>query len=88
MMVQWCHAENAFAGELERGHLQDHRKGFDNKNATHNRQHHFLTNNDRDHAECRTQSQGPYITHKDHGGIGVKPEKSEARTTECAGKNK
>src|SRR5690554_5065118 len=84
MVMNGRHAEHPAAGQLERGHLNDHRQGLDHENAAHDEQHYFLTDDYRDHAQRRPQSQRPHIAHEDLGRIGVEPQETEAGTDQRA----
>ena len=51
MMVQRRHAEDALAGQLERGDLDDHRDRLEHEQAADDRQHELVLGDDRDRAE-------------------------------------
>jgi hypothetical protein len=49
--VDGRHAEDAFAAELKRAHLQDHRKRFDHKNSADKKEQNLLLDNHGDSAQ-------------------------------------
>ncbi len=80
MMVQRRHAKDPPAGQLERGHLQNHRHRFHHEHPAHHEQHQFLAYRHGNDAQRGTQGQRADITHEYLGRVGVEPEKTEAGT--------
>ena len=50
------HPEDALAGELEGGHLQDDRGGLEHEDAAHHEHHELLAHDHREHAERRADA--------------------------------
>src|SRR6266550_6814343 len=69
MVMDGRHLEDALAGELEGGDLDDHRQRFDDEDAADDRQEQLLLDQDRDRAECAAERQRSHIAHEDVGGI-------------------
>src|SRR6267143_1084726 len=82
MVMDGRHPENALAAQLERAHLQNHRNGFQHKNAANEEQQNLLLDDDRDHAERPAQRERPHISHENLRGMRVVPEKAERRANE------
>src|ERR1700730_13976624 len=63
MVMDGRHSKNALAAQLERAHLQNHRNGFQHKNAANEEQQNLLLDDDRNHAERPAQRKRPHIAH-------------------------
>src|SRR6267378_2668829 len=77
MVMDGRHPEDALAAQLERTHLQNHGKRFDDENSADKKEQDFLLDDDGDGAQSSAQRQGTDITHENFGGVRVVPEKSE-----------
>src|SRR5690554_5755256 len=62
MVVDGCHAEHPAAGQLEGGHLDDHRQGLDHEDAANNEKHDFLTYHHRNHTKRGAHPQRANVT--------------------------
>src|SRR5260370_33388172 len=80
MVMNGRHAEDALAAQFERAHLQNHRNGFQYKNAANEEQQNLLLDNDRDHAERPAKRERAHISHENFRGMRVVPEKTEGCT--------
>ena len=67
------------ACQLERRHLQHHRKRLDYEDAAHDEEHDFLPHDDRDRPERRPKRQRAHVAHENLGRVCVEPEKCEPR---------
>src|SRR5665213_947327 len=76
MMMNRCHAEDALAGQLERGDLDDHRHSLQHKQAADDGQHHFLLGSNRDRAEHPAERQRAGVAHEDGGRRRIEPEET------------
>src|SRR5215510_13296818 len=79
MMMKWRHDEKPLAGELETQHLQNHRDGFDYKNAPHYDQEQLLFTTDRDDTEHAPDGERSGVAHKHLGRVAVEPKKAQPR---------
>ena len=79
VMMDRRHAEDALAGELERGHLQDHRDRLDHEDAAHDEQHDLLRTITAIDAERGAERERADVAHEHLRGIGVEPQEAEAR---------
>src|SRR6516225_2801443 len=77
VMMDRRHAKHAFAGELVRRHLHDHRYCFQHEQAADYRQHDLMLGRDSDGADQAAQRERAGIAHEYRGGRRVEPEKSE-----------
>ena len=84
MMMNGRHAEDPLARQLEGADLNDHRDSFEHKDAAHNEKYDLMAGHDRDNAQCSAQCQRADVAHKNHGGVGVEPQKSEASSGDRA----
>src|ERR1700687_3699807 len=87
MMVNWGHAENALAPQLERPHLQNHGKRFNYEYSPHEKQQNFLLNDDRNNSQRAASREGTYIAHKDFSRVRVVPQKTKRSPDQRAAKN-
>ena len=85
-MMNGSHAEDPLARQLERPDLNDYRDRFQHKDTAHDEKHDLVPSHDRHNAQRGAQCQRANIAHKNHGRVGVEPQKPEAgsgnRTTE------
>src|SRR4051794_5931175 len=77
MVMQWRHAEDALAGELERGDLHDHRDSLQHEQPTNHREHDLVLHRDRDRAEHAAERQRTRVSHEDRSRRRIEPEKAE-----------
>src|SRR5579863_7306316 len=88
MMVQRRHAEDAAAGELETGDLDDDRDGFEDEEAADNDQDQFVLGDEADRAQGPADRQRSGVTHEHHRGWRVEPQKSEAGADQGGAENR
>ena len=81
MMMNGRHAEDPLARQLERTDLNDYRESFQHEDTAHDEKHDLVPGHYRDNAQRSAQCQRADIAHKNHGGVGVEPQKPEA----CSG---
>ena len=81
-MVEWGHFKDASLVHTEGIYLKKDRKGFRHKDPPNNQKQKLLFNTKRAHPDHTTQKQGPGISHKYFGRVGVIPEKSKTRSHE------
>src|SRR5690242_14477765 len=77
MVMDRRHLEHAFAGELEREHLHDHRDRFEDEQSADHRQHDLVLGGDRHGAEQAAERERAGIAHEDGGGRRVEPQESK-----------
>src|SRR6266849_3853958 len=77
MVMDGRHAEDALTAQLERAHLQNHRNGFQHKNAANEEQQNLLLDDYSDHAERPAQRERTHISHENFRRMRVVPEKAQ-----------
>src|SRR3954451_12042542 len=65
VMMNWRHPEHAFAGELERNHLHNHRDGFQHEHPADHRQHDLVFDRYRDRADHAAERKRACVAHED-----------------------
>src|SRR5437016_3244929 len=88
MMMQGRHDEKSLSSQFEAQHLQNHREGFDDENATDDHQKQFLLTTNGDHAQHTADRQRSGVSHENFSWITVEPEKTESRSNECRADNR
>src|SRR6267154_6836663 len=88
MMVNRGHAENALAAQLERAHLQNNRKRFDDKHSADKKEQDFLLDDDGDGAQCSAKRKRTHVAHEDFRGMRVVPEEPERSPDKRAAKHR
>src|SRR5216684_7783051 len=88
MVMNGGHPKNALAAQFERAHLQNHRDGFQHKNAANEEQQNLLLDDDRNHAERPAQRERPHISHENLRRMRVVPQKAERRADERAAEHR
>ena len=88
MMMDRRHPEDALAGELERGHLHDHRHRLQHEQAADDGQHDLVLDRDRDGAEHAAERQRAGVAHEDRGRRRVEPEEAQARADHRAAEHR
>src|ERR1700674_2722200 len=86
MVMNRRHAKNALPAQLERAHLQNHGKRFDDEDPANEKEQDFLLDDDRDGAQRSSQRQRANVAHKDFRGMRVVPEKAERSPHQRAAK--
>src|ERR1700733_11863977 len=79
MMMDRGHPEDALAGELERGHLHNHRNRFQHEQPADHGQHDLVFHRDRDRAEHAAERERTGVAHEDRCRRRVEPEESQPR---------
>src|SRR5712692_2488258 len=79
MMVDGRHAKNAFAAQLERTDLQNHRHRFDNENPAYKKEQNLLLDNHRNDAQRSSKRERTNVAHEHFSGVRVVPQKSQRR---------
>ena len=87
MVVDGSHAKDPSTGRLEGKNLEDDRDRLDDKNPPNNHQEQLLLCQHRQQGKRRPERHGSCIPHKDLGGIGVEPEKSQRGPHHCTSDN-
>jgi hypothetical protein len=77
MVMERGHDENPAARHFETDHLQNHRHGFDHKDAAHDDQKKFLLATDCDDAKHAADGERSGVPHENLGGVTVEPEKAK-----------
>src|ERR1700757_3158829 len=72
------HLEDALLAELVAADLQHYGKGFEDKDASDERQQQLLADDDGDGADGASEGEGADVSHEDFGGVGVVPEEADA----------
>src|SRR5665213_2695771 len=79
MMVQWRHAEDAPAGELEARDLDDDRNRLQHEQAADDGEHQLVLGDDADRAQGAADGERAGIAHENHGRWRVEPEEAQRR---------
>ena len=82
------HLEDALAGQLEGGDLDDHRERLEHEDAADDDEQQLLLDQDRDRAERAAERERPDVAHEDLGGVRVVPEEAEARADQRAAEDR
>ena len=78
MMMQGRAPENPSAGELEKGHLEEHRDGLGNKDSTDQHHEQFLLAEYGDKPQGAAKTERADISHEDLRRMAIEPEKPQA----------
>ena len=87
-MVDRRHLEHAFAGELERHHLHDHRHRLQHEQAADDGEHDLVLDRHRHRAEHAAERQRAGVAHEDRGRRRVEPQEAEAGTDHRAAQHR
>src|SRR6185369_1763510 len=88
VMMQGRHLKDAFAvTKFVASHLQDHRDGFEHKNASDKEQQNLLLDQYGDYGHRAAQPERAHVAHKDFGGMRVVPEEAETGPGHGAAEN-
>jgi hypothetical protein len=69
MMVQRRHAEHPLLGQLERGHLDDDRQGFEDEQAAHQDEEDLLLGDHRHAADRGAERERADVAHEHLGRV-------------------
>src|ERR1700677_654682 len=78
MMVDGRHLENAFAGELERNHLHDHRNRLEHEQPADNREHDLVLGRHRNRADHAAERERAGVAHENRRWRRVEPQKTQS----------